>query len=78
MDIATQKVIPLGSVGFAQGHPLTKPPAMRNLKTALVFDVLFLDDHHVLDNGVLKVRIFLIVCRQEGEVVDRYLLITMG
>ena len=30
VEIATRKVMPPGSVGLAQAHPLTKPPAMRN------------------------------------------------
>ena len=29
MEMATRSVIPPGSVGVAQAHPLTKPPAVR-------------------------------------------------
>ena len=34
MEIATRNVIVPGSVGLAQAHPLTKPPAMREQPSA--------------------------------------------
>ena len=34
VEITTRKIIPPGSTGLAQAHPLTKPPAMRKLPSA--------------------------------------------
>ena len=48
MEIATRNVIFPGSVGLAQAHPLTKPPAMREQPDAGLGPVAV----HPTDSGV--------------------------